>query len=149
VDAVPLRVKQALIALVLIAAGAWLAHLHVASQTYRPVVRLASPDGLTYTTVQDEVSERRACGTANDRFLGPIKELCKQCQVVFARCERKLEGLELALAENAPVPHYQVFAPGLRMAIAGPAPAAKASCEFIAADMTRRGLRSAACVAPR
>ena len=78
--------KQALIALVLIAVGSWLAHLHVASQTYYPVVRLASPDGLVYTTVQDEVQERRACGAANDRFLKPIKELCKTCQVVFARC---------------------------------------------------------------
>jgi len=143
------RTLQVLTAAVLIGAGAWLAHLHVVSQTYRPIVRLASPDGLTYTTVQDEVTERRACGAANDRFLGPIKELCKQCQVVFARCERKLDGLELALAEGAAVPHYQVYAPGLRMAIAGPAPAARASCEFIAADMVKRGLRSAACLNPR
>ena len=100
--------KQALIALVLIAVGSWLAHLHVASQTYHPVVRLASPDGLTYTTVQDEVQERRACGAANDRFLKPIKEMCKTCQVVFARCERKLEGLEEALAHGAAVPHPDV-----------------------------------------
>jgi hypothetical protein len=141
--------KQAIIALVLIAVGSWLAHLHVASQTYHPVVRLASPDGLVYTTVQDEVNERRACGAANDRFLKPIKELCKQCQVVFARCERKLEGLEAALADGAAVPHYQVFAPGLRIAVAGPAETAKASCEFIAGDMVKRGVRSAACVYPR
>ena len=66
--------KQALIALLLIAVGSWLAHLHVASQTYYPVVRLTSPDGLVYTTVQDEVQERRACGAANDRFLKPIKD---------------------------------------------------------------------------
>ena len=141
--------KQAIIALVLIAVGSWLAHLHVASQTYHPIVRLTSPEGLVYTTVQDEVQERRACGAANDRFLKPIKESCKQCQVVFARCERKLEGLEALLADGAPVPHYQVFAPGLRIAIVGPAPAAKASCEFIAGDMVKRGLRSAACVYPR
>jgi hypothetical protein len=143
------RINQWIIVAALIAAGAWLAHLHVVSQTYRPVVRLASPDGLTYTMVQDEVTERRACGSANDRFLGPIKESCQQCQVVFARCERKLEGLEAALAEGAAVPHYLVYAPGLRMAIAGPAAAARASCEFIAADMVKRGLRSAACLNPR
>lgn len=141
--------KQALIALVLIAIGSWLAHLHVASQTYHPVVRLTSSDGLVYTTVQDEVHERRACGEANDRFLKPIKETCKECQVVFARCERKLEGLEAALADNEPVPHYQVLAPGLRIAVVGPAAAAKASCEFIAGDMVRRGVRAAACVYPR
>jgi hypothetical protein len=141
--------KQAIIALVLIAVGSWLAHLHVASQTYHPVVRLTSPEGLVYTTVQDEVQERRACGAANERFLKPIKESCKTCQVVFARCERKLEGLEQALANGAAVPHYQVFAPGLRIAIAGPAAPAKASCDFIAGDMVKRGLRSAACVYPR
>ena len=73
--------------------------------------RLAG-EGLTYTTVQDAVAERRACGAANDRFLKPVKELCKQCQVVYARCERKLDGLEAALADGDPVPHYQVFAPG-------------------------------------
>jgi hypothetical protein len=141
--------KQALIALVLIAVGSWLAHLHVASQTYYPVVRLTSPDGLAYTTVQDEVTERRACGAANDRFLKPIKEMCKQCQVVFARCERKLEGLEAALAAGAAVPHYTVFAPSLRIAVDGPADAAKASCDFIAGDMVKRGLRSAACLYPK
>ena len=141
--------KQAIIALVLIAVGSWLAHLHVASQSYYPVVRLTSPEGLVYTTVQNEVQERRACGAANERFLKPIKETCKQCQVVFARCERKLEGLEAALANGAAVPHYQVFAPGLRIAIVGPAPAAKASCEYIAGDMVNRGQRTAACVYPR
>jgi hypothetical protein len=140
---------KAIIALVLIAVGAWLAHLHVTSQTYYPVVRLSSPEGLVYTTVQDEVQERRACGAANERFLKPIKEACKQCQVVFARCERKLEGLEAALANGTAVPHYQVFAPGLHMAIAGPAEPAKASCEYIAGDMVKRGVRSAACVYPR
>ena len=141
--------KQALVALVLIAVGSWLAHLHVASQTYYPVVRLSSPDGLTYTTVQDEVTERRACGAANDRFLKPIKELCKTCQVVFARCERKLEGLAAAFAAGAAVPHYTVFAPSLRIAVDGPVDAARASCDFIAGDMVKRGLRSAACLYPR
>jgi hypothetical protein len=141
--------KQALIALVFIAIGSWLAHLHVASQLYYPVVRLASPDGVVYTTVQNEVQERRACGAANDRFLKPIKETCKQCQVVFARCDRKLEGLEQALAEGAALPHHQVFAPGLRIAIVGPAAPAKAACDFIARDMVTRGIRAAVCVDPR
>ena len=138
--------KQAVIALVLIAVGSWLAHLHVASQTYYPVVRVTSSEGIVYTTVQSEVSERRACGAANDRFLKPIKEVCKQCQVVYARCERKLEGFELALAEGAAIPHPQVLAPGLRIAISGPDAMAKATCDFIAADMVKRGIRAAACI---
>src|SRR6267378_6385217 len=86
--------KQAIIALVLIGIGSWLAHLHVVSQLYYPVVQLSSPEGLTYTAVQDSTQARQACGAANERFLGPVKERCKQCQVVLARCARNLEGLD-------------------------------------------------------
>jgi hypothetical protein len=140
--------KQAIIALVLIGIGSWLAHLHVVSQLYYPVVRLSSPEGLTYTAVQDSTNERQACGAANERFLGPVKELCKQCKVAFARCERQLEGLELALLDGVPLPHHRVFAPGIRVAIVGLPESAKTTCEFIAGDMVKRGLRSAACVYP-
>ncbi|MGH8629136.1 MAG: hypothetical protein ACREU7_00015 [Burkholderiales bacterium] len=140
--------RQAAVAVVLIAVSAWLAHLHVVSQSYHPVVRLAAPDGLTYTAVQDAKHERQACGAANDRFLRPIKQGCRECQVVIARCERHLEGFELDLHEGRRIPHHLVFGPGVRMAIVGPAAQAKASCEQIASQMVRNGLRSAACVQP-
>jgi hypothetical protein len=136
------------VAAVLVGVSAWLAHLHVESQTYHPVVQLASPDGLVYTAVQDAKHERQACGAANDRFLGPVKQGCKDCRVVLARCERSLEGLELAVHEGRKIPHHLVRGPGVRMAIAGPAANAKASCEHIAAAMLKSGLRSAACVDP-
>lgn len=136
------------VAAVLIAVSAWLAHLHVVSQSYHPVVRLTSPDGLVYTAVQDAQNERQACGEANERFLGPVKQGCKECKVVLARCERQLEGLELAVHEGKRIPHHVISGPGVRMAIAGPDAPAKASCEHIAAQMIRSGLRSAACVYP-
>jgi hypothetical protein len=142
------RLRNIAIAAVLIAVSAWLAHLHVVAQTYHPVVQLASPDGLTYTAVQEEKQARQECGAANDRFLGPVKQGCKDCRIVVARCERSLEGLELALYEGRKVAQYVVTGPGMRMAIAGPPAAAKASCEFIAAEMQRSGLRSGACVSP-
>jgi hypothetical protein len=128
--------------------SAWLAHLHVVSQSYHPVVRLASPDGLVYTAVQDAKGERQACGAANDRFLGPVKHTCKDCKVVIARCERQLEGFELALHERRQIPHHLVSGPGVRMAIAGPLETAKASCEHIVGEMIRSGLRTAACIHP-
>jgi hypothetical protein len=140
--------RNAAIAVVLIAVSAWLAHLHVVSQSYHPVVRLASPDGLVYTAVQDAQHERQECGAANQRFLGPIKQSCKDCKVVLARCERQLEGFELALHEGKKVPHYLISGPGMRMAIAGPSESAKASCELIVSAMLRSGLRTAACVYP-
>lgn len=142
------RLLQVAVALVLIAIASALAHMHVQSQIYHPVVRLSSPDGLQYTAVQDPVAERRACGAANDRFLVPIKGACKQCQVLYARCERKLEGLELALYNGSPLPQHRVIGPGLRMAIDGPPETAKAACDYLAADLAKRGVRSAACILP-
>ena len=132
----------------LIAVSAWLAHLHVESQSYHPVVRLASPDGLIYFAVQDAMHERQACGEANQRFLGPVREGCKNCRVELARCERELDGAELAVYHGHGLAHHVVSGPGVRMAIEGPAARAKASCELIALQMVRSGLRSAACVHP-
>ncbi len=140
--------RNAAIAVALIAVSAWLAHLLVESQSYHPVVRLASPDGLIYIAVQDAKHERQDCGAANDRFLAPVREGCKGCKVVVARCERELEGFELAVHEGRSMPHPVVSGPGVRMAIEGPAASAKASCEVIATQMVRSGLRSAACVRP-
>jgi hypothetical protein len=143
--------RQVVIGGVLVAVGvfsAWLAHIHVLSQTYHPVVRLHSPDGLTYIAVQDAKQERQACGAANDRFLRPVKKGCKDCEVVVARCERELEGFELAVYDGRQIPHHLVSGPGVRMAIQGPEAAAKASCEQIASQMVRDGLRVATCLSP-
>jgi hypothetical protein len=139
--------RNVTVGVVLIAVSAWLAHLYVVSQSYHPVVRLASPDGLTYTAVQDAKNERQACSAANERFLRPVKQGCKDCQVVIARCERQLEGFERAVHEGQ-ISHALVSGPGVRMAITGPRAAAKASCEQIVRHMVRSGLSSAACVYP-
>ena len=139
--------RHAVVAAVLIAVSVGLAHLHVVSQTYHPVVQLSSPDGLVYTAVQDAKSERQACGAANDRFLAPVKKECGQCRVVLARCERELDGLELAVHERRRIAYHVVSSPGVRLAIAGPEASAKASCEQIAAQMVRSGL-PAACAHP-
>ena len=135
------------IGLALAAITALLAHLHVVSQTYHPVVQLSSPDGLVYTAVQDPTHYRQDCGAANDRLLAPVKKDCKDCRVVVARCERELQGHELAIYEGR-VPEFVVSGPGLRMAIAGPVPTAKASCQLIATQMVRNGLPTAVCRLP-
>jgi hypothetical protein len=141
-------VKQVIIAALLIAAGAVLAHMHVVAQTYYPVVHVTTPEGLKYTAVFDRTDERRACGAKNDRFVAPFKAMCKECQVVLARCERELGGLELALSEGKDVPYHRVFAPGLRVAISGPEAMAKLGCVTIARGLNERGMRSVACVHP-
>ena len=133
--------RIALVAL-LVALGSVVAQFHVAMQTYVPVIRVASPDGMTYTALFDARTEWRACADANRRFLVPLKVGCAQCAVVFARCERWLDGLQRA-------PGLWFSAPGLRIAIAGPDRAASSSCAEMAADFFRRGVRTASCTSAR
>lgn len=143
-----LPAKQTVAVLALLALGAVLAHYHVANQSYFPVSKLASADGYTFHMVQDRTAERGACGKANDRFLAPIKKACAHCEVVYARCERELHGLELSLLMGDPVPMHLVIAPGLRLAIEGPAERVRRDCEHIATGLVKAGTPSAGCVFP-
>jgi hypothetical protein len=140
--------KQAIVILVLLAVGSVLAHYHVANQSYYPVSKLASADGYTFHMVQDRRAQRNACGEANDRFLEPIKARCLQCQVMYARCERELHGVELALLMGDPMPMHVVIAPGLRLAMEGPKERVREQCEQMATDLVKGGARTAACVFP-
>jgi hypothetical protein len=141
--------KQTLIAIVLIAVGSVLAHLYVVSQTYHPVARIDSPEGLVFTAVQDPTQDRRDCGAANERFLGPIKHLCKDCKVVLARCERELDAYESAVYEGRALNDYQITAPGMRLAIAGPWEMAKENCVLMASALQKMGAPTATCIAPQ
>src|SRR5438445_13157940 len=138
--------RKVIITVVVVGVASLVAHMYVQSQVYYPVVRLDLPDGLSITAVLPETKERKACGTANDRFVGPFKQTCKDCKIAMARCERHLEGLELAMREGVPVPHPMVVARELRMAVMGPPEAAKASCQIVAADMVAKGMRTAVCI---
>ena len=141
--------SKIILALVLIGIASVVAHLYVQSQVYYPVVRLMLPDGLSITAVLPETKERKACGTANERFVTPFKQTCKDCKVAMARCERQLEGLELAMHDGAPVPHPMVVARELRMAVMGPPEAAKAGCQVVAANMVASGVKTAVCIPPQ
>jgi hypothetical protein len=140
--------KKALLLLVLLGAGALLARYHVANQYYYPVTQLASSDGYTFHLVQDRVDTRSACGEANDRFLAPVKARCPNCRVVYARCERELQGLELKLLMGEPVPVHVVVARGLRLAVDGQPESVRRDCEEMAVAIVRAGAGSAACAHP-
>ena len=128
-----------------IAAG-FVAHMHVVAQTYYPSLRVQAPEGLMYVVVQDERAERRACGEANDRFLSRIKQGCKECRILAARCTRELEEpLERELYKATPLKYSTVVAPGMRMAIVGPQPLAEKSCELIAAQAQKQGAGGTSC----
>ena len=140
--------RKALILLALLLAGAVLARYHVRNQHYYPVTRLTSSDGYSFLMVQDRADTRGACGAANDRFVQPLKANCRQCSVVYARCERELQGLELQLLMGEPVDLHVVVAPGLRMAMEGPAETLRRDCENMAAVIVSGGTRHASCVYP-
>jgi hypothetical protein len=149
-DAVLLKgdMRKPLLILVLLAAGAVLAHYHVSNQHYFPVSKLASSDGYTFHVVQNRTDAREDCGKANDRFLAPLKTACRQCEVIYARCERELHGLQLALLMGDAVPVHVVVAPGVRLAMEGPPATLRRDCEAMAAAIVKTGVRYAACVFP-
>jgi hypothetical protein len=140
--------KQAIVILVLLVLGSILARYHVANQSYYPVSKLTSAEGYTFVMVQDRTARRDECGKANDRFLGPIKQRCRMCDIVYARCERELNSLQFALLSGDAVPMHVVVAPGMRLAMEGPRERVRQECEALAEMLARGPGKSASCVAP-
>ena len=133
----------------LLAVGSVLAYFRVRALHYYPTARIETPDGYAFTVVQDVRASRSECGDANDRFLSPLDAICTQCRVVYARCLRELEGVELTLVAEDPPPLYLVRAPGVRMAVTGPLARLKDVCVDIAAGLVKTGLPSASCAYAR
>jgi hypothetical protein len=144
-----LKTAKALGVLAIAVLAVALAYLYLEGRTYTPVARLSLPDGLTLAAVLPDAKDREKCELANQRFLAPFRSGCKECKVSAARCERRLEGLEFAMRAGGAVPHPVVVADALRIAVLGPAQAASAGCQVIAANMVARGAKSATCVQPQ
>lgn len=123
-----------------------IAHLYVQTQVYYPVVHMSFPEGLSIAAVLAETHERKACGETNNKFLMSFRQQCKECKIVAARCERELEGLDLALWQRAPLPYPTVAASDARVAFLGPADLAKITCAAAAASMIAKGFKSAVCI---
>ena len=141
-------VKRTLLALVLLGAGVALAQLYVEAVAYFPVVKIASPGGLSFTIVHDALGSRQACGSANREVLDPIRADCKECKLVYARCERELKGAELALLQRKAVPFYIVSASNVRLLVTGPPAVARRACEDLASNIVKSGLQTATCLYP-
>lgn len=140
--------KKLLIAAVVLGAAGTVGHMHASMQSYYPVIKVASPDDISYTVVLEAVNDRPACGTAGKNFIAPVRERCPECEVVWARCERELSDLELALNDDRPVPMYVVSMAGVRVAIAAEPARASVACNLIATDAVRNGAPHAVCVFP-
>ncbi|MGA8005285.1 MAG: hypothetical protein WCA17_04235 [Burkholderiales bacterium] len=133
----------------LLAVGGVFAHYWVATLTYYPTAKVALPGGFAFSVVQQAQPDRAACGEANERFLGPLESVCKDCKVVYARCQRAIDGADLLLMTEASPSFYTVIAPGLRMRLHGPAKQLGAVCDGIAAQLVRSGRANATCLRPR
>lgn len=140
--------KKVFLGVILAGIASVVAHLYVQSQVYHPVVRLNMPDGLSITALLPETKERKTCGAANDQFLAPFKQQCKDCKIAAARCERDLEGLELAMQRGEPIPYPMVVSREMKIAVIGPVEKANLGCQIVAKDMVARGVNTAACVVP-
>ena len=139
----------AIVGLLLVVAVSVIADLYVQSQVYYPVVHMTFPDGLSVSAVMTETGERRACGVTNDEFLAPFRHLCKECRIVAARCERELEGVDLALLRGEPLPYPTLTARDARVVFMGPAEVARMSCNVAAAAMAQKGFKYASCIPPQ
>ena len=137
--------RKTIVAFAVMAAVVGGGYFYLRQLVYYPVVQLTLPDGLSIVAVLPETKDRKACGTATERFVAPFNS-CKECKIIRTRCERELTGLELAMSQGAPVPHPVVVAQELRIAVIGPTDVAKASCKIVAADMVAKGMKSAACI---
>ena len=139
--------KHVLVVVAVLAVGGLIAQIHVAAQSYQPIVRVVSPDGVVYTAVLATMHERPACGVASQRFIEPIQANCPECKIVFARCRRQGEGMPAVASESEARQAYSlVDMPGLSIAIEGSADSVRRTCEMIANGAHELGVQSARCV---
>ena len=143
-----MTIKRILLAIVLLGAGLALAQLYIEAVAYYPVVKISSPGGLEFTLVHDATGNRQACGAANREFLDPIRAQCKECKMVYARCERELKDAELALHQRKASPFHVVSASNMRLLVTGPAAVARRACEDLASNIVKNGLQTATCLYP-
>lgn len=118
-------------------------YFHASNKLYYPVARVAAPGGLTYTAFSVEARGHSACLEANERFVGPLRNDCPTCTVLFERCESNAEAMKLRVAAvSDPV----VVSRGFSLAVAGPREVAVTACEAIAQDLAKRGVEGSRCL---
>lgn len=142
-------IRHVLFAVAALLAGGVIAHYHVEAQSYQPMMRVVTPDAVSYTVVLDAVRERRACGVASEQFIATIKADCPECRVAFARCRREGEGLPAVAweREDAGEGHSVVSMPGVSIRIDASADTARRTCEWVVESVNRLGVQSARCLA--
>ena len=141
--------RYLLLAVLLFACGAGLTQLKVEDdQSYVPVVRTRTTEGMFLTLLHEQVKDRRVCQQTVDRFAALLRS-CATCTIESMECATGLAGVDKAVADDRPVPLYTVAAERVRISLVGPPNIVRSQCEAIASHMVLNGLKSAACIYPK
>src|SRR5258708_7024394 len=138
--------KYLVLALILFGVGTGLIVFKVDDQTYIPLIRFRTPEGLFVTAVQAPAKSRPACKASIDRFVQQLGSQCRDC-ALETQCVVELSGMDLALSKGDDVPVHTVLSKGARLALVGPPRTLQRSCEQLALQVGSTG--NASCVTPR
>jgi hypothetical protein len=117
-------------------------------QSYFPVVRTRTAEGMFLTLLHEPVTDRRVCQQTVDRFAELLRS-CATCTIESKECATGLAGIDRAVAEDRPVPLYTVASENVRISLVGPPNIVRSQCESLAGHMVLNRLKSAACIYPR
>jgi hypothetical protein len=140
--------KYAILAALMFVAGLSLPLIQHEPQSYIPLVRVRSTEGLYITLVQARADRRSACNDRVAAFLTELGDSCPTCTVEASECATKLEGMDMALADGKALPIFTVAAEDIRVGLLGPPSTVRAECEVMASQFVMNGMKTAACVAP-
>jgi hypothetical protein len=140
--------RHAILATLMLATGLSLPLIQHEPQTFTPIVRVRSTEGLYITLVQSRADKRGACNARVGSFIDALGDSCPTCTIETSECATKLEGMDMALAEGKRLPIFTVSAGELRVGLLGPPHTVRAECEVMATQFVLSGLKTATCVAP-
>lgn len=112
---------------------------------YFPVARIAAPEGVALSFLQDQAQTEVDCQAANKRVTAVMLASCKECSLAEARC---VDTRPKELGQTVAGPQDMIAAKGLQILITAPPVAAHALCQSLAAgiatsDTTAKCLQAA------
>jgi len=99
---------------------------------YFPVARIAAPEGVTLSFLQDQAPSEADCQTANQRATAAMLASCKECSLAEARC---VDTRPKELGQTTPGAQDMVAAKNLQILVTAPPAAAHALCQTLAAGI--------------
>ena len=121
-----------LVAAAIIVAGVALVMILRPTPHY-PVARIAAPDGITLSFLQEQMKSTEDCQAANQRVTATMLANCHDCRLTEARCVGEAPAGLSSMTAGA---HDMVVSKGLRILIDAPPAAARVLCQTLATGIT-------------